>query len=229
MQKQRKQKPCSSNSSSSINTAIWVWLAVISTVHEAKCRDRRNRTEWGQSQKPGKQGNWSSNLTFWNPWPVFLFLACALHVCVGFGVCSNVSGADTEPARDQPAMTDWWRLPSCAGCSFVVSLCVFFECVSLHIYDSVCIYMCVWWWKTRPGLVWTQGKITVSVHVCVAGPVADVVQTWTSAGDCCLHIYLHDCVCACLYECVRVHVRVRASVYICVCVDWNGDSPKSTS
>lgn len=74
-------------------------------------------------------------------------------------------------------------------------------------------------------MVWTQGKITVSVHVCVAGPVADVVQTWTSAGDCCLHIYLHDCVCVCLHVCVCV----RARAYVRVRADWNGDSPKSTS
>lgn len=59
------------------------------------------------------------------------------------------------------------------------------------------------------------------MHVCVAGPVADVVQTWTFAGDCCLHIYLHDCVCVYLYVCV--------CMCMCVCVDWDGDSPKSTS
>lgn len=74
---------------------------------------------------------------------MFLFLACALHVCVGFGVCSNVSGADTQPARDQPAMTDWWRLPSCAGCSFVVSLCVCFLSAYLFIFMTVCVFICV--------------------------------------------------------------------------------------
>lgn len=143
---------------------------------------------------------------------------CVVHVCVS--VCTYVSGVDTESAQDQPAMTDWRRLPSCVGCSFVVSLCaracVYFSvCISAYLLACVC--MCVWWWKTGPGLVWALGKITVSVHVCVAGPVADVVQTWTFAGDCCLHIYLHDCVCVYLRVCVRT------------CVDWDGDSPKSTS
>lgn len=47
---------------------------------------------------------------------------CAAHVCFTVGVCSYVSGVDTESAQDQPAMTDWRRLPSYAGCSFVVSL-----------------------------------------------------------------------------------------------------------
>ena len=53
--------------------------------------------------------------------------------------------------------------------------------------------------------------------VCVAGPVADVVQTWTFAGDCCLHIYLHDCVCVYLYVCVLVCAHACVHVWECVC------------
>lgn len=41
----------------------------------------------------------------------------------------------------------------------------------------------------------------VFVHVCAAGPVADVVQTWSSASDGCLHIYLHDFGSVCVYVC----------------------------
>lgn len=67
---------------------------------------------------------------------VFGVCFACMRVCISVSVCSTVSGVDTEPAQDQPAMTDWWRLPSCAGCSFVVSLCV---CVSAHIYECVCV------------------------------------------------------------------------------------------
>ena len=69
---------------------------------------------------------------------------CCACVSVSVGVCSYVSGVDRESAQDQPAMTDWRRLPSCAGCSFVVSLCAvvcFRVCISVHIYECVCLLL----------------------------------------------------------------------------------------
>lgn len=109
-------------------------------------------------------------------------------------------------------MTDWWRLPSYAGCSFVVSLCVCF-CVCICSYLCVCVYfymsvMMKDW--ARFGLDPGYNK---RICVCTAGPVADVVQTWTFAFDCCLHIYLHDYVRVYLYVCMCVSVQ-------CVC--WMG-------
>lgn len=62
----------------------------------------------------------------------------------------------------------------------------------------------------------------VFVLVRVAGPVADVVQTWSCACDCCLHIYLHDFGSLCVYMCALCEL---VSVYD----DWDRDSPKSTS
>lgn len=51
-------------------------------------------------------------------WCVF----CTCFLCIGFDAFSTVSRVDTEPAQEQPAMTDWWWLSSCAGCSFVVNV-----------------------------------------------------------------------------------------------------------
>lgn len=49
---------------------------------------------------------------------------------------------------------------------------------------------------------------------CVAGPVADVVQTWTFAGDCCLHIlYIYMTVYVCIYMCVCVCMMVHVYVW----------------
>lgn len=74
--------------------------------------------------------------------PCCVFCMC---VCVSVcgGVCSNVSGVDTEPAQHQPAMTDWRRLPSCAGCSFVVELVCVFLYVYLIIFMRVRAFVCV--------------------------------------------------------------------------------------
>ena len=93
-------------------------------------------------------------------------------------------------------------------------MCVFL-CVYLFVFMSFCECISLWVWRwERPGLVWMQCTITVSVHVCMASPVADVVQTWTIARDCCLHIYLHDYVCVYLYVCVCVCVCVRDCVSV---------------
>lgn len=158
---------------------------------------------------------------------------CAVHVCVSVPVCSYVSQVDTKTAQDQPAMTDWRRLLSC---------CLRFCGELVHSQASVCmrvylwttwyvclLFVCVWRWKTRPGLVWAKCKIAVVLrvcvfvcewYVCVAGPVADVVHFWSFAGDFCLHIYLHDCLC--------VHVSARVCTYVLV---WTGMGilQKSTS
>lgn len=51
---------------------------------------------------------------------------CSACVRVSVAVRSYVSRVDTESAKDQPAMTDWWRLPSCWSffCGELVHLCV---------------------------------------------------------------------------------------------------------
>ncbi|KAF3856097.1 hypothetical protein F7725_016820, partial [Dissostichus mawsoni] len=134
--------------------------------------ERENSMRWGCSTcrscacvwaRPRASGSGSEcrleELMTEGPWRIGVIGAAAelldhLHldsalssaaVIEGVLIVQVPGGVDTDSAQDQPAMTDWRRVPSCAGCSFVVSLRVrarVFLCVHLCIFMSGCVFVC---------------------------------------------------------------------------------------
>lgn len=198
-----------------VGTGIWVWLAVISWCGSTSQEQRKDdRTKWGLVTEARHRERESVQ----QPLKSMTYLpesgVCFARVFVCWCWRVFYCFRSWHRAGAGPTSRDWLVV--------VAVICWLLFCGEL-----TCVYVCVLLDERnnqRPGF-WTNA--VKCVCACARGrSVADVVQTWSCASDCCLHIYLHDfssvCVCVCFGVCALCE-------WVGADDDWDGDSPKSTS